>query len=242
MSLRSDLDASWRSGVNGARAHFLPGIVLQLVALTLVLGFYNVRAIHGTLYRLLQLREEYGYSLSVATTAIFGGVLPFLFLRAGNRTLQAISRYSIGQGIGMTAFWAYKGFEVDLWYRIQAHVFGAGHDLSTVVVKVVMDQFVYCPILAVPVTTVVYQLIASHCDWRAVLSDVKAPSWYLRKALPILVSNIGVWVPAVAVIYCLPTPLQLPLQNIVLCFYMLVVAHQTQDTAIRTPDGTKASP
>jgi hypothetical protein len=130
----------------------------------------------------------------------------------------------------MTAFWAYKGFEVDLWYRIQAHVFGGGHSLGTVIIKVIMDQFVYCPLLAVPVTTAVYQMIASRGDWRAVWSDVKAPFWYWRKALPILVSNIGVWVPAVAVIYCLPTPLQLPLQNIVLCFYMLVVAHQTQET------------
>jgi hypothetical protein len=35
-------------------------------------------------------------------------------------------------------------------------------------------------------------------------------------------------VPAVAIIYLLPTPLQLPLQNIVLCFYTLVVAHQVR--------------
>jgi hypothetical protein len=230
MSPRPDLEAPWRSGVRGARANFLPGIVLQLAALALVLGYYNVQAVHGILYRLLQVREEYGFALSIATTALFGGVLPFLFLRAGNPTLPTKARYSIGQGIGMTAFWAYKGFEVDLWYRIQAHVFGGGHSLGTVIIKVIMDQFVYCPLLAVPVTTAVYQMIASRGDWRAVWSDVKAPFWYWRKALPILVSNIGVWVPAVAVIYCLPTPLQLPLQNIVLCFYMLVVAHQTQET------------
>ncbi len=240
MSSRPDLEAPWRSGVRGARAHFLPGIVLQLAALTLVLGYYNVQGIHATLYHLLQIREEYGFGLSIATTALFGGVLPYLFLLVGNRTLPAEARYSIGQGIGMTAFWAYKGFEVDLWYRIQAHAFGGGHSLGTVVIKVFMDQFVYCPFFAVPVTTAVYQLIASHGDWRAVRDDIKAPLWYWRKALPILVSNIGVWVPAVAVIYCLPTPLQLPLQNLVLCFYMLVVAHQTREAGSRVPVTTGA--
>jgi hypothetical protein len=238
MSLRPDLEAPWRSGVRGARANFLPGIVLQLAALALVLGYYNADAIHGTLFHLLQVREKYGFALSITTTALSGGVLPFLFLQAGNRTLPAKARYSIGQGIGMTAFWAYKGFEVDLWYRIQAHVFGGGHSLGTVIIKVIMDQFVYCPLFAVPVTTAVYQIIASRGDWRAVQDDVKAPYWYSRKALPILVSNIGVWVPAVAVIYCLPTPLQLPLQNIVLCFYMLVVVHQTRESGVSIPEAT----
>jgi hypothetical protein len=235
MSLRPELEAPWRSGVRGARANFLPGIVLQMAALSLVLGYYNVQAVHGALFRLLQIREQYGFVLSIATTALFGGILPFLFLRVSNRRFPGEARYSISQGIGMTAFWAYKGFEIDLWYRIQAHVFGGGHSVGTVVVKVFMDQFVYCPILAVPVTTAVYQLIALHGDCRAVWRDIKAPYWYWRKALPILVSNIGVWVPAVAAIYCLPTPLQLPLQNIVLCFYMLVVAHQTQETGIQVP-------
>jgi hypothetical protein len=238
MSSRPDLEAPWRSGVRGARANFLPGIVLQLAALALVLGYYNVQAVHGTLFRLLQIREEYGFALSIATTALFGGILPFLFLKVASRTLPGQARYSIGQGIGMTVFWAYKGFEVDLWYRVQAHVFGGGHSLGTVAIKVFMDQFVYCPFFAVPVTTAVYQLIYSRGDRRAVWGDVRAPSWYVRRALPILVSNIGVWVPAVAVIYCLPTPLQLPLQNIVLCFYMLVVAHQTQETGVQVPAAT----
>jgi hypothetical protein len=42
-----------------------------------------------------------------------------------------------------------------------------------------------------------------------------------------MVANMGVWLPAVIIIYALPTPLQLPLQNIVLCFYTLIVAYQT---------------
>jgi hypothetical protein len=33
--------------------------------------------------------------------------------------------------------------------------------------------------------------------------------------------------PAVLLIYTMPTPLQLPLQNLVLCFYTLLVAHLT---------------
>jgi hypothetical protein len=137
-----------------------------------------------------------------------------------------IPRYAWLQGLGLTVFWAYKGFEIDLWYRLQAHMIGTGHDAGTIALKVVLDQFVYCPIYAVPVTTAVYQAAEAFPDWRGVRADIRAPHWYRRRVLPVLLANMGIWIPAVAVIYALPTPLQLPLQNIVLCFYTLIVAHQ----------------
>ena len=130
--------------------------------------------------------------------------------------------------MGLTFFWAYKGIEVDLWYRLQAHMFGTGHGVATIATKVVMDQFVYCPFFAVPVTAAVYQLVDNGYNGRSLRDDVRKPRWYLRKVLPVLISNLGVWVPAVVVIYMLPTALQLPLQNLILCFYTLIVAHQTR--------------
>jgi hypothetical protein len=45
-----------------------------------------------------------------------------------------------------------------------------------------------------------------------------------------LLSSLGVWLPAVAIIYTLPTPLQLPLQNVVLCFFTLLLAHLARHT------------
>jgi FtsH-binding integral membrane protein len=54
----------------------------------------------------------------------------------------------------------------------------------------------------------------------------------------LLVATWGVWVPAVAVIYLLPTALQLPLQNVVLCFFTLLVIFMTR----RPADPTRKSP
>ncbi|HEY1792147.1 MAG TPA: hypothetical protein VGG34_04455 [Opitutaceae bacterium] len=230
METQRELGAPWRSGIQGARANLVPGIILQLAALALVLGFYNLPAIHGALFRLMAVRKTYGYALSVVTTALFGGFIPFLVLHFASRGIPDAA-YSWAQGLGLTSFWAYKGFEIDFWYHLQALFFGNGHDPHTIVIKVFMDQLVYCPVLAVPMTTAVYELVDSHGNWRAVGADIRAPHWYLRKVLPILISNLGVWVPAVAVIYCLPTPLQLPLNNIVMCFYTLVVIHQTKSAA-----------
>ncbi len=220
--------APWQSGLRGARAHLVPGLVLQLVALLLVCGYFSFVAVHDGLTQLADFRQRTGYTFSILSTGLSGGVLPFLYLRYGERDPMAKSRHPWSQGIILIAFWAYKGAEIDFWYHLQARMFGTGHDLATIVTKVAMDQFVYCPLLAVPVTAAIYQAADPRGGWKAMIADLRAPGWYWRRALPVLISNLGVWVPAVAIIYMLPTPLQLPLQNLILCFYTLIVAHQTR--------------
>ena len=76
-----------------------------------------------------------------------------------------------------------------------------------------------------PVSAIVYAWAESRCNTPALIADIRAPGWYVRRVLPMLISNLGVWVPAVCIIYALPTPLQLPLQNVVLCFFTLLMAH-----------------
>jgi hypothetical protein len=220
--------APWEAGLRGARANLLPGIVLQLLAVALVVGYYHLPQVHASLEELTTFRQHSGVTFGIISTALFGGVIPFLYLWSYATARGEGPRYSWAQGLAITSFWAYKGFEVDLWYRIQARLVGSGHEVSTISIKVVLDQFVYCPLVAVPVTAVVYQLVESHGDFVGLAADIRSGGWFRRKVLPILISNLGVWVPAVAVIYALPTPLQLPLQNIVLCFFTLIVANQTR--------------
>jgi hypothetical protein len=220
--------APWHSGLRAARANAGPGFAVQAAALVLVLGYYFNDRIHGALAALSVLRQSIGLPFAIVSTALFGGLIPFLYLRWSARASAGQPHYSALQGLGLILLWAYKGFEVDLWYRCQAWTFGSGHDFWTIVKKVVFDEFGYCPIWAVPVMTALYQWIDCRFDWQTVVSDIRSPRWYRRRVLPVLIANMGVWIPAVAIIYALPTPLQLPLQNIVLCFYTLIVAHQTR--------------
>jgi len=222
----------WRSALRGARAHVGPGLVLQVGALALVLAYYHLEPARALLTRLLELRRQTGFAFAVVSTGFFGGLLPFLYLRGGGRIP---ARYGWRQGMALTAFWAYKGFEVDLLYRILARTVGEGHDAGTILRKVAIDQFFYCPLFAVPMTVAVYEWVEARFDGPAVFADWRAPRWYLRRTLPVLISNLCVWIPAVGIIYALPTPLQLPLQNLVLCFYTLVIAHQTRRQAAPNP-------
>lgn len=215
----------WRSALRGARAHVGPGLILQAGALCLVLSYYYCAPARALLNRVLELRRETGFGFAMVSTGVFGGLLPFLYLRGGGRTP---ARYGWRQGCALVAFWTYKGLEVDLFYRFLARTVGEGHEVGTIVRKVVTDQFIYCPLLAVPLTVLVYEWVEAQFDGAAVRADWRAPRWYRRRAVPVLISNMGVWIPSVGIIYALPTPLQLPLQNLVLCFYTLVIAHQTR--------------
>jgi hypothetical protein len=220
----STLDSPWRAGLRGARANLLPGLALQAGALALVLAYYHHDATRELLGRITVWHLEAGYAFSFVSTALFGAVLPLLYLwsRSATRT-----RYDARQCAAIIAFWAYKGVEVDALYRLMAHWFGTGHDVRTIALKSFFDQFIYCPFFAVPVTALVYEWIETRFDRRAVLADLRAGGWYRRRGLVVLISSFGVWLPAVCIIYALPTPLQLPLQNLVLCFYTLQVAHVT---------------
>jgi hypothetical protein len=217
----------WRAGLRSARAHLVPGLILQAIALALVVSYYYSPAANAALSHLTEFRRRTGFFFAIASTAAFGGLLPFLYMRLiGDETGRP--RYDWRQGLCLTAFWGYKGVEVDLFYRVLARAFGGGHDAATIVPKALIDQFIYCPVIAVPVMVAVYAWMDAHFEPAPVLTDLKAPRWYVRRVLPVLVSNFGVWAPMVVIIYSLPTPLQLPLQNLVLCFYTLLIAHQTR--------------
>lgn len=218
-------EAPWRSGLRSARANLLPGFVLQLAALALVMAYYRHEPTRAALGQFAAWRTQVGVAASILSTGLFGGLLPVLYLRARRATR---STYTWKQGFAITVFWAYKGLEVEILYRVLARVIGEGHDWKTILTKTLIDQGVYCPLFAVPATVILYEWVNAQFRGAALAADFRAGHWIQRRAIPVLISNVGVWLPAACIIYSLPTPLQLPLQNLVLCFFTLLVAHQTQ--------------
>lgn len=215
-------EAPWVAGLRSARANLAPGLVLQAFALAVVLGYYFHGPTRDALTWLADLRNDTGVLFGIVSTGLFGGLFPLLYLKAAPSTR---SRVAWKQGMALTVFWSYKGLEIGLWYAFMAHLFGTSASIGTVVTKSLIDQFIYCPIWAIPTTALAYLWCKTGFDWRVVRDDLLAPRWYARRVLPLLIANLGVWLPLVCIIYALPTPLQLPLQNIVLCFFTLMIAH-----------------
>jgi len=221
------LPPSLALSLHAARANLIPGIALWIVAVLILLGYCFIPAVHALFMAVAEHKRRLGFFYSIPSTALFGGALPFLFIRLNPHTRN--------QATGpffwfLIVYWGFKGADVDLLYRIQGAIFGNSADGWTVARKVLVDQFVYNPIWGAPLNALVFLWRGCGYDSRMTLARIR--DGHLKKAiLPILVSTWIVWLPAVSIVYSLPAPLQIPLFNIVLCFFMLILSVVTGGVA-----------
>ncbi len=221
-SVSSPHEAPWRAGLHSVRVLLVPGLILQAVAVLVVLAYYFVPATAGFFATLARWQTNGGFAFSAASTAISGGLIPFLFLRLHPDTRAS---HPAPHLVFFLLFWAWKGAEVDLWYRILAWIYGDGNHATTVASKMVTDQFGYNPLYATPVGNLIFAWKDAGFRWAPVAADLRAGRWYARRVLPVLLAIWFLWIPVTACIYSLPTPLQMPLFNVVLCFWSMLFAH-----------------
>ena len=119
-------------------------------------------------------------------------------------------------------FWGWRSVEVDLFYRLQAHWFGAGADWHTVLAKTAVDQLLYSPLWAVPEIALAFEWKEAGFSWRAARARLDRDFFTTRLPAAVL-GNAMVWLPAVIAIYFLPSALQLPVSNLVGSFWVLLM-------------------
>ncbi len=220
---RGWLYETFRHGLLAARKNIWAGFTLWLFGTAIVAAYYFVPAAREQLDQLAEVKTAWGYTFSFFSTAIFGGAIPSLIAAATNgKTLQR----NLFLGVTNTILWAAKGVEIDWFYRVQALMFGNDQALTTVVKKTLFDQLVYVP--AFGLVNVILFVIWRDNNFSGRRSRAAlGPHWYARHVLPVLVSNWFVWIPAVLLIYGLPSGLQLPIQNLVLVFWILILTFFT---------------
>lgn len=221
--------------LRGVRANLIPGLVLQACALTLVIGYYQVDALRHALTSVGDLKVRYGYLYASLSTCLFAGILPYLVLRVTGRHDR---RHPGREAAFFVLFWLYRGVEVDLFYRAQTAWFGDEPSVSVIVSKVLVDQFVYNPVWASPSQMLCFLWKDSGFSLERTRASLRRQSLWSRTVL-VLLTTWSVWVPAVAIIYMLPAPLQLPLCNLVACFWCLLLTFISRDT---TPSGDADAP
>lgn len=211
-------------GLRAGRANLIPGIVLWLCGTLIIVSYYYVPAARNSWEMVADAKEKYGFLFSACSTALFGGIIPYIFQWIAPSTRAGLRWSHVGFFI---VFWAVKGMEIDLFYRVQAWLWGDDNQLSTILIKVFVDQIVYVPIWVVPTMTLAY--VFKDAGFRlSGLREKLGPTPYLTWCLPITLTNWIVWIPAVSLIYCLPLALQLPVQNLVLCLYVLIILFLTK--------------
>ena len=221
----------WKEATQAIRANLVPGLALWVVAAAVVLSYYLWEPARPVFETLSRWKLAGGFLYSILATGLFAGLLPFAFLRLFPATRGSADVATL---VFMVLFWAYRGFEVDLLYRVQGLMFGNEASVSTVAAKVAVDMFVYNVVWAASLQLLAYHWKNHGFRWSA-FSGFDWKKYFFRRLPVAIVSTWVVWLPVVSLTYSLPADLQIPLFNLAACFWALVVATLTTQTLSPTP-------
>ncbi len=209
-----------RVTIDGVKTNLLPGVVLICVGIFIVAAYYFVPPAAIIFNKAAELKDRYGFIYSGVATVIFAGIIPFLYLRFTGKIPQG---KRMKEFLFYVFFWTYRGIEVDLLYRLQSFFFGNEQVVSVVAKKVIFDQFVYNPLWASPTIMIIYLWKDSDFSFTKLKTKMNKSLFYFR--IPsLLVSTWMVWIPSVSIIYCFPASLQIPVFNVIVCFWVLFLS------------------
>jgi hypothetical protein len=207
------------AALKGMKTNLLPGLVLQAIGLGVVLSYYFINAAQAAFLSISSLKTTYGYLFSAVSTAIFGGLIPCLYLFA---TKQISKKAFPKELLFYLLVWIWKGIEVDAFYRLQGMIFGYTVTFGTILQKTFVDQFIYNPLWAAPSLTIAF--LWKDCGFSFARLKLNVNKRLFTFKIPaVLFSTWIVWIPAVSIIYCLPGALQVPLFNLIICFWVLLL-------------------
>ncbi|MFK7768237.1 MAG: hypothetical protein AB8B55_13515 [Mariniblastus sp.] len=230
--IESPFQTAWRKGKQAARENRYTGLGLWLFGCAIFLGYYNVELVRELFESLGRLKIQSGWTFGILSTALFGGFLPIVMASLiGKKKPPNFWPLLISNVL----FWGFKGFEIDLLYRFQDMMFGSQVDLQTIICKVCFDMLIYAPLIGL-LNCVLFYVWRDNGYSFARTRRSLGKNWYVRKVLPALISNCCVWLPSVIFIYSLPLALQLPVQNLILCFWVLVLVFFTSDEETEVTD------
>jgi hypothetical protein len=190
--------------------------------------------------RLALLKADWGYAYSALNAILAGACIPEL-LRILVFQKARFRRENRSNLIFHIPFWCGMGMMVDFFYRCQEGWFGSEVTLVVVVKKVLVDQFLYTPLFAAPVTAWLYH-------WKNLGYPLCRPreaftlAYYRDRVVPTVVAIWGVWIPIVTVLYSLPSLLQIPLFGLALSLWVMLYTWMSEHWASSSTDVTAHSP
>jgi hypothetical protein len=232
MKLRAAFRLAWLA----AKANVLPGLLLQALLLVFLGAYIFHDGTRHFLAGVAQFKDESGYAFAFFSYVISSALLPELLKIGFFQGLQ-IRRNNVYDFLTGAPAWGLMGILVDFFYRQQTQWFGANHDFTTIMFKMLMDQFVFSPFLSVPLSVTYFRWRDARFSWSALKSTARF-SFISECFLPAQVAGWCIWIPAVCLVYFMPSALQLPVATLIQTFWVLVftlVNGRRADGPQRTP-------
>jgi len=217
-------------GFVAARENFVPGVFLWIVAAALVVAYYNSDTLRDWLVTVGDWKTRYGFRYTMVSSALFCGLFPWLF-RMALPTLRP--KRPLAELVHGTTYWALICCTADWFYQFQAWFWGDSREPHIVAIKTACDMLGYTPLIAAPCNALSHLWRDCGFSWTATRTSFQG-AFYRNVVLPNLVPNWLVWTPGIAIVYCLPSTLQLPMANLIGCFWALlcvtIAAKSRRDT------------
>jgi hypothetical protein len=217
--VRSHLREVVRLGWGGAKSNILPGVVLWAIGLGLVISYYQIHTVAEVLDQLGDFKLKSSPWFAILSTALFGSLIPWL---VQNLFLKGGEKQPFRHVPWLLLFWGFHGWQVDWLYRIQAELFGNEINFQTILKKTLVDEFIWVPFFAVWQLVLGYLTIEKDGSVKEIKAALEQKPFFDR-VIPLMIANWVVWIPAVSLIYLFPLPLQLPLMNIILALWCLIL-------------------
>jgi hypothetical protein len=215
----------WSLGWRAAKANALPALIIQLVMLGLLAGYYLSPAFARALEQLAEFKRQRGVGFVVIASILAGAIIPEVFVIIFFQRCR-IRHQNFRNLLFTIPVWGFDGSLVDLLYRTQAQWFGDVTTVPVVAAKICVDQFGYNPFFAAPFGVLTYEWKNTGISMKPVRDLFTLPH-YRDKILPTLVATWAVWIPLMAIIYSLPLALQFPLFALALSFWVLLLTYMT---------------
>lgn len=205
------------SEIRGAlRANLMPGLILWAIGSIVVAAFYLYPAAQPAFARIAATKDAWGFAFSVLASGIFGGLLPCLAARLLGRSLP------FSHGLLLTVLCAWRGFEVDAFYRLQGVLFGNEATLGTIASKVALDQVGFSVFWSSPTTIALFAWRDGGFT-RAAWSRAWTAATIFGRLRTVVLCNWLVWTPTVCLVYSLPADLQMPLFALANTFWSMTL-------------------
>ena len=208
------LSAPWtfwdalRPGLLAVRAFYRVFIFFQAIGIALYFSYHNSPAVHTACDSFAQWKTQGGIALTALLTALAGTVLPELArtIVGPDRTwnLARLRRLSWN-----FLFFGANGLLVDLFYLLQATLFGVGATWQVIAPKIALDFLGFVPWFALPIA--VSYFLWLELGWSP-LRILRSWSWrlYRDRVLPLVLPDFVYWGPLLIILYGLPIALQVP--------------------------------
>ena len=199
---------AFRPGILAVRRFYRVFLFFQAIAIALYFAYHHVPAVQRSCDSFAAWKKSGGIPLSAFLTAVAGTLLPELVrtVVGPDRTWDAGRLRRLGWNF---LFFSFNGLLVDLFYLLQATLFGIGASWRVVLPKITLDFFGFIPWVALPMS--VSYFLWLELDWSP-RRIFRAWNWslYRDRVLPLIIPDFVYWGPILVFLYGLPLSLQVP--------------------------------